>query len=196
MADSLLCVRVPAETRTAAFELASDFDAMVRENQRRIYRILLALVRDPDLAGNLTQECFVKAYEKRRSFRGDASVSTWLTRIAINVARDHARDRKNRFWRSLFGTLREEAGSVAESIADNRSSPEQILLAREATSVVLREMAAMSPQQREVFALRFFEELSLEEIATVLDRDIGTVKTHLFRAVKRVRTKLGGVTQR
>jgi RNA polymerase sigma-70 factor (ECF subfamily) len=196
MADSLLCIRVSAESRPAALDLASDFDAIVRENQRRIYRILLAFVRDSDVADNLTQECFVRAYEKRRSFRGDASVSTWLTRIAINLARDHARDRKSGFWRSLFGASSEKADDAAETLADHRSSPEQILLAREATAAVLAEMAAMPPQQREVFALRFFEELSLEEIATILDRDIGTVKTHLFRAVRRVRTKLGGVTQR
>jgi len=193
MADSLLCVRVPAESRTAASDIVSDFDTIVRENQRRIYRILLALVRNPDLADNLTQECFVRAYEKRGSFRAEASVATWLTRIAINLARDQARSRKDGFWRSLFGGSREEA---AASVAHEGSSPEQILLAREATQIVLEEMATMPAQQREVFALRFFEELSLEEIATVLDREIGTVKTHLFRAVKKVRTRLGGVTTR
>ena len=195
MADSLLCIRVPAGSRAAASEVASDFDAVVRHNQRRIYRILLALVRDPDLADNLTQECFVRAYEHRRSFRGDASVTTWLTRIAINLVRDHERNRKSGFWRSLFGSPSETC-DPAQTVADRRSSPEQIVLAREATQVVLAEMAAMPRQQREVFALRFFEELSLEEIATVLDLEVGTIKTHLFRAVKRVRAKLGGVPQR
>lgn len=196
MADSLLCVRVPAESRAAASDIVSDFDTIVRENQRRIYRILLALVRDADLADNLTQECFVRAYEKRGSFRADASVATWLTRIAINLARDQARSRKDGFWRSLFGGSREEADEAAAAVAHEGSSPEQIVLAREATQIVLDEMATMPAQQREVFALRFFEELSLEEIATVLDREIGTVKTHLFRAVKKVRTRLGGVTTR
>ncbi|MBV9087659.1 MAG: sigma-70 family RNA polymerase sigma factor, partial [Acidobacteriaceae bacterium] len=157
--------------------------------------VLLALVRDPDVADNLTQECFVRAYEKRRTFRGHSSISTWLTRIAINLARDHARNRKDGFWRSLLRGPVHEAAQATNSLRDARSSPEQALMAREATQIVLDEMAAMPPQQREVFALRFFEELSLEEIAIILDREVGTVKTHLFRAVKRVRSRLSGVTQ-
>jgi RNA polymerase sigma-70 factor, ECF subfamily len=188
MADSLVCVSVPAESRTSATELVSDFDAVVRENQRRIYRILLALVRDSDVADNLTQECFVRAYQKRRSFRGDASVSTWLTRMAVNLARDHGRNKKSGFWRSLFERSVEPGDATC--VADRRSSPEQALLAREATGIVLEELSAMPPQQREVFALRFFEELSLEEIASVVECEVGTVKSHLFRAVKRVRARL------
>ncbi|MBV9608816.1 MAG: sigma-70 family RNA polymerase sigma factor [Acidobacteria bacterium] len=191
----MISVRVPAESAAAALDLASDFDTIVRANQRRIYRVLLALVRDPDVADNLTQECFVRAYEKRRTFRGHSSISTWLTRIAINLARDHARNRKDGFWRSLLRGPVHEAAQATNSLRDARSSPEQALMAREATQIVLDEMAAMPPQQREVFALRFFEELSLEEIAIILDREVGTVKTHLFRAVKRVRSRLSGVTQ-
>ncbi len=168
----------------------AEFDEIVRLNQRRIYRVLLAMVRDPELADTLTQECFLRAYQKRASFRGEASVSTWLTRIAINLARDYGRNRREGFWRKLFGGDCEKAELRAQQMPDSRSSPEQQLLAREAVTAVMREVAAMPMQQREVFVLRFLEDMSLEEIARVRQRDVGTVKAHLFRAVQRVRKAL------
>ncbi len=191
MADNLLCLAQVADTISQARGISdADFDEIVRLNQRRIYRVLLAMVRDPELADTLTQECFLRAYQKRASFRGEASVSTWLTRIAINLARDHVRNRREGFWRKLFGADREEAELRAQQMPDSRSSPEQQLLAREAVTAVMREVAAMPPQQREVFVLRFLEEMSLEEIAQLRQRDVGTVKAHLFRAVQRVRKAL------
>src|SRR4030042_1134425 len=70
------------------------FDHIVVTHQRRIHRILLALLRDADAADTLTQEVFFRAFAKRSSFRGDASVGTWLVRIALNLARDHRRCRR------------------------------------------------------------------------------------------------------
>jgi len=60
-----------------------EFEAIVRDNQRRIYRLLLAMLRDSDEADNLTQECFLRAFRKRAGYRGEAGIATWLTRIAI-----------------------------------------------------------------------------------------------------------------
>ncbi len=191
MAEELLCLAQIAEPVPQARGIAeAEFDEIVRLNQRRIYRVLLAMVRDPELADTLTQECFLRAYQKRASFRGEASVSTWLTRIAINLARDYGRNRREGFWRKLFGGDCEKAELRAQQMPDSRSSPEQQLLAREAVTAVMREVAAMPMQQREVFVLRFLEDMSLEEIARVRQRDVGTVKAHLFRAVQRVRKAL------
>jgi RNA polymerase sigma-70 factor (ECF subfamily) len=168
----------------------AEFDEIVRLNQRRIYRVLLALVRDPELADILTQECFLRAYQKRATFRGEASVSTWLTRIAINLARDHGRNRRESFWRKVFGSGTDEAELHARQVPDARSSPEQQLLAREAVKAVMAAVEKLTPQQREIFVLRFLEEMSLEEIARVRQRDVGTIKAHLFRAVQQVRKAL------
>src|ERR1700751_4147793 len=79
------------------------FDELVRRNQRRVYRVLLALTRNPDEADVLTQECFMRAYEKRSTFRCECSVGTWLLRIAQNLYRDHARNRKVAFWKRMLG---------------------------------------------------------------------------------------------
>jgi RNA polymerase sigma-70 factor (ECF subfamily) len=170
---------------------AEEFDRLVRLHQRRIYRVLLALVRDQDLADTLTQECFLRAFQKRSSFRGEASVETWLIRIAINLARDHARNRRTAFWRNLFHPAQQaEAEAAALQASDPRPSAERAILAREQLATVGSILEKLSPRQRSVFSLRFFEEMTLEEIAEAMELEVGTVKAHLFRAVSAVRKRL------
>ncbi len=166
-----------------------DFDAVVEAHKRRIYRLLLGMVRDPDAAETLTQDCFLRAYRSRASFRGEASVATWLAGIAINLARDHARSRRVAFWKKLFGGNHDAEVEHAR-LADRRASPERELLAREELKAVWRAVETLSHKQRAVFLLRFVEEMSLEEIAQATRSKIGTVKIHLFRAVGAVRRKL------
>ena len=89
MADSVINVAALGQARAGLN--AEDFDTIVVDHQRGLYRLLLGLTRDPDTAATLTQDCFVRAYENRRSFRGEASVKTWLTRIAVNLAREEDR---------------------------------------------------------------------------------------------------------
>jgi RNA polymerase sigma-70 factor (ECF subfamily) len=171
-----------------------DFDDLVREHQQRIFRVVMALVRDSELASNITQDCFVRAYEKRASFRGDASVSTWLIRIAMNLVRDHARSRRQAFWKRLFQRPEEDSvESAAETVRDLRSTPERDLMAKQELIAVWHAVGELPPQQREVFVLRFSEEMSLEEIAQALDVKVGTVKAHLSRAVATIRTRVRGV---
>jgi RNA polymerase sigma factor (sigma-70 family) len=100
-----------------------------------IYRFLLASVGDRDLAETLTQECFMKAYRNRPSFRGESSVRTWLVRIAINLQKDHWRNRRMRFWRET------QVNAIDVDVACDRlpsaeRSPEAQMLAREQTAQV------------------------------------------------------------
>ncbi len=170
-----------------------EFDDLVREHQQRVYRVILALVREPDLASNLTQDCFVRAYENRASFRGDSSVYTWLTRIAINLVRDNARNRRQGFWRRLLQRGPEEDHErVAAQAPDNRATAERLVLAKEEVATVWKVVDTLSAQQKEVFILRFAEEMQLEEIAQVVGVKVGTVKAHLSRAVAAVRAQVRG----
>ncbi len=181
-----------AAARRIGDRTSLDFERLVPEHQQRIYRILLGLVRNADTADNLTQECFVRAYEKRHSFRGESSVSTWLVSIAINLARDHARDRRAGFWRKLFSGPVEEREVALASVADRASSAEQRVMASQQLSQVWQVVGDLSNRQREVFLLRFVEDLPLEEIAEVTGMRIGTVKAHLARAVSAVRQRVRG----
>ncbi len=170
-----------------------EFDDLVREHQQKVFRVVMALVRDSELASNITQDCFIRAYEKRESFRGDASVSTWLIRIAMNLVRDHARNRRQAFWKRLFQRPEDDSvETAAEAVRDSRSTPDKQFLAKEELSAVWSAVAELAPQQREVFVLRFSEEMSLEEIAQVLDIKLGTVKAHLSRAIASVRIRVRG----
>jgi len=169
---------------------AEDFDAIVRRHQRRVHRFLLMLLRDADEADNLTQECFLRAYQNRSTFRGESSLETWLLRIAANLARDHARNRKAGFWKRLLGLDGDDNDGIADQVSTNEASPEQALLAREDVRAVWDAANQLSQQQRAVFLLRFVEEMELTEIASALGLQVGSVKTHLFRAVQTVRGKL------
>ena len=167
-----------------------DFEAIVREHQRRVYRVLYVLVRNPDLADTLTQETFLRAYEKRASFRGEARVDTWLLKIAVNLARDHARNRRASFWKRLIGANDGENTEQFSQFPDPQASPEQALLARRELEAAWNIAAELPSQQRTIFMLRFAEELTLPEIAQVLGLRTGSVKTHLFRAMATVRKRL------
>jgi RNA polymerase sigma-70 factor (ECF subfamily) len=169
---------------------AADFDQIVRRYQGKVYRVLFLMLKNPEDADNLTQECFLRAYTSMHSFRGDCSVQTWLLRIAVNLARDHARNRRAGFWKRLLRI--DEGGAIAneQEPVCVTASPERGMLAREELDAVWRAVDKLSMRQKEVFVLRFAEEMELKEIAEVLNLRTGTVKAQLFRAVTSVREQV------
>jgi RNA polymerase sigma-70 factor, ECF subfamily len=162
----------------------------VRQYQKKVYRVLLLMLKNPGDADNLTQECFLRAYTSMQSFRGDCSVQTWLLRIAVNLVRDDARNRRAGFWKRL---LRLDDGSSVtpeQDLVCSHASAERGLIVQEELDSVWRAVGKLSPRQREVFILRFAEEMELREIAEVLNLRTGTVKAQLFRAVASVREQV------
>lgn len=192
MAESTVTPFV-ATSRIAEGLAEADFDQLMRLHQRRIYRLLLGMLRDPEAADTLTQECFLRAWHKRSTFRGEAAVGTWLLRIAVNLARDHARNRRLAFWRRLFSAPAQSDGALsqAEQLPSPHPGPEQALVARQDLDAVWNVVGALPQRQKTVFLLRFVEEMSLDEIAQALGLDTGTVKAHLFRALRAVKARLG-----
>lgn len=174
-----------------ARDAVSDFDALVRAYWPRVFRFALASLRDRDAAETLAQECFLRAYRARDRFRGEASVGTWLMQIAVNLARDHARNRKLQFWKRATADTVEASDAVALAAAPG-ASPEAEALARERVRAVWSAAARLSERQRSVFLLRFVEDMEILEIAQATGMKEGTVKTHLFRALESVRAELGG----
>ena len=166
-----------------------DFESLVVEQRPRIFRFLLASLRDRDAAENLTQDCFLKAYKARDQFRGGSSLGTWLMHIAANLVRDHETKGRLKFWRRH---LRPdvELSEIGDWIPDRQKSPEAAALAREQVEAIWRAAAGLSERQRTVFLLRFVEDMDVLEIAAITGMKEGTVKTHLFRAVQSVRLGL------
>lgn len=176
--------------QTATTEL-DDIDTLARNYRPRLLRFVVSSVRDEELADIIVQDTLLKAYRNRAGFRGECSLNTWMTGIAINLIRDHARTQKFKFWRKAHATA-VDATDLANHLRSSGSSPEGALLAREQALQVHAAMEALSPNQRTAFLLRFIEELELAEIADAMSMPVNTVKTHLHRAVKSVRARVGG----
>ncbi len=169
----------------------SDFDAVVRMHRPRIFRFILASVRDRESAENLTQDCLIKAYQAREGFRGASNIGTWLMQIAANLVRDHETSSRLRFWRSALQSGSDLA-DLGSAIPDTQQSPESRVVIQEQVRAIWLAAASLPARQRTVFLLRFVEDMDLLEIAEVAGMKEGTVKAHLFRALQSVRARLEG----
>ncbi len=150
---------------------------LVERHERRIYHFLLKHVLRTDEAEDLAQETFLQAYRSLAAYRGEAKFTTWLTGIALNVARNHAN-------RSPPLPVAEEEDTLAQLVAaaDPAEYTSQIAKLR----AVQKAVAALPAEQRECVSLVFFEEAGYEEAARILAVPIGTVKSRLARARARL----------
>ena len=178
------------ERQVTAISELDDIDALVAVYWPRVLRYVTFSIGDSDLAQSITQDCFLKAYNGRASFRGDCAVSTWLISIANNLIRDQIRLKKFQFWRKAQATSL-DVTELASFLPSNESSPESRLLVQERTEQVKAALGQLSVNQRRIFLLRFFEGLNIEEIADATGMPVNTVKTHLYRGITAIRANLG-----
>jgi RNA polymerase sigma-70 factor (ECF subfamily) len=165
------------------------FGELVRRHQRRVWMVCRQYV-GVDEADAVAQDSLVKAYTSMVSFDGRAAFSTWLTRIAINTCLDLIRRKKREGLRVVAPDDKGELDAISQ-VADDEIDPEGRSIQRQAVDR-LRECEARLPErQREIFRLRFYAEMDLDEIADSLSVHVGTVKTQLHRAVHRLRRELG-----
>jgi len=174
-----------AEARSTPLD---DLENVVAMYQPRVFRFLLATLRDRDAAETLTQETFLRAWSARVSFREDCSLATWLIRIALNLARDHTRTGRFRFWKRVSASAVDVADVAASVPAHDRSAEAQ-LIAQQQVAGIWATVAGLSARQRSIFLLRFLEEMEIPEIATVTGLPLGTVKSHLYRALAVIRAQ-------
>jgi len=157
-----------------------------------IFRFLLASLKDRELAETLTQECFLKAYRNRSSFRGESSTRTWLMRIAINLQKDYWRNRRMRFWRETQANAI-DLDLASDCLPSGERSPEEQMLAREQAARVWEVVDKLSMRERSVFLLRYVDELQLNEIGHCTGLKVGAVKVYLRRALIKVKQRLEDV---
>jgi RNA polymerase sigma-70 factor (ECF subfamily) len=184
--DMICCV-----TGEATLAELDNIEALDRVYRSRLLRFVAYSTGDQDLAESIVQDCLLKAYNNRDSFRGDCAVYTWLCHIATNLVRDHQRTRKFQFWRRIQKTA-PDLSELSSLLPSPGSSPESQILAREAAQQVTSALESLSLNQRTIFLMRFIEEMELQEICQATGMQISTVKTHLHRAVKAVRLTLRG----
>ena len=160
---------------------------------RACHRILGDLHEAEDAA----QEAFVIAYRSLAGWRGEGSFGAWLTRIAVRIALRQSGRRRMVAWRDPSGRERQESVNPIDAAMDQasfeaavRMDPSSLAVRAERATDVRSAVASLPEPYREVVTLRFFGEMSLDEIARETDRPISTVKTHLYRGLVRLRETL------
>jgi len=161
---------------------------LMERHYRRLYRIALSYLRQPDDALDVVQEAFVKAFQSASRWDGSAEAGPWLGRITVNLAID--RWRRNRRRAQTFTPLAED--DHASELADAAPAPDRRVHGREVGERVAAALRVLPERQRAVVVLRHYQDMSLEEIAGTLGMSLGTVKSSLHRALGRMRMVLAG----
>ena len=166
------------------------FDLLVTKYQRKLGRLLSRFIRDPAEVEDVAQEAFIKAYRALPSFRGDSAFYTWLYRIGINTAKNYLVALGRR-----APTVTEFDADEAEGFEDGEqlrdiNTPESLLMSQEIAETVNKAMDDLPEDLRSAITLREIEGLSYEEIATIMDCPIGTVRSRIFRAREAIAARL------
>jgi RNA polymerase sigma-70 factor (ECF subfamily) len=187
--------RLRSEEEIRARVVAGDVDAFeyfVNTYQKRITRFVFTLLRDPSEADCVAQDVFVKAFRALAEFKGESAFETWLTRIAINTVRDRIRRRRPVVTFSELRDLDDDDGPEIPPALDpaDGTSPERDLLSGDIRRRIAEALVTLSPRQRAIFVMKHYEEKSIAEIGQSTGLDEGTIKSHLFRAARKLRVCL------
>lgn len=163
----------------------ASFEKLVLENQKKVYNLALRMVGNEEDAFDMSQEAFIKAYNAIGFFRGDSRFSVWLYRLTTNVCLDFLRSEGRKSHNSLSYMSNENEEKELE-IPDDRFSPETTAEKKELREAVNRGLKNLPKDYRVVLLLREIDGLSYDEIAETLSLEVGTVKSRIFRARKRL----------
>jgi len=190
-----------AATDQEVVELAREaeetaYRELLRRYQRPVFSLIYRMVRDRELAEDLSQETFVKVLNALDRYRPEYKFSSWVFKIANNAAIDHLR-KKELDTLSLQGgpdaTTPERVEATALQLGDQTESPLDELEARELGSTIERAIGLLRPEYRSCIILRHVEGRPYDEIAVILDLPLGTVKTYIHRARAELRESLEGI---
>ncbi len=154
------------------------FSEIVKRYERRVFFVVKRMLNDDDESADATQEVFIKLHDSLKKFRGDANLYTYIYRIATNVAISYLRKRKVRAVVRL--------DEIVSNMLSGGNEPQREADQDELRKLVAQAVSALPVQQKQVFILRFYEELSYEEIAQVMHRSMGAMKANYFHAMKKV----------
>lgn len=164
------------------------FNPLVLKYEKKIYNLIYQRIRDREIAKDISQEVFLKAFKALPDFKGGSAFYSWIYRIAINSSIDFQR-RRNRNRVLTFEELPPDADEVLR-MSDSHPSPEKLLEEKELGKIIREAVRKLPPGQRRVFNLRHRRELAIKEIAVLLNRSEGTIKTHLHHAHRRLQGML------
>jgi RNA polymerase sigma-70 factor (ECF subfamily) len=167
------------------------FEILVRRHNPRLFRVARAILKDDATAEDVLQEAYLDAYQHGSTFRGQASVATWLTKIVVNRALMHLRRHRRDRVVVPFGPQADDQPPMESQMADDRiESPSASTLRGEVRRLIEHRLDELPMAFRTVFILREVEDLSVDETAACLGIPANTVRTRLFRARTRLRAAL------
>ena len=166
------------------------FELLVEKYQRKLARLLSRFIRNPAEVDDVAQDAFIKAYRALPSFRGDSAFYTWLYRIGINTAKNYLVSMGRR-----APTVTDFDAEEAETFDDGEqlrdiNTPESMLMSKQVAETVNEAMESLPDELRTAIQLREIEGLSYEEIASIMNCPIGTVRSRIFRARDAIAAKL------
>ncbi len=195
MSNSAEAVPGTVDADTALVAAAQDgdlaaFEALVGRHQKRMLNIAFRIIGEYDDACEVTQDAFLSAYRNLQGFRGEAKFSTWLTSITVNLSRNRLKQMKARKARvpySLDAPIRTDDGEVMPDPPSGEPSVLDRLERQDLRKKVHDCIKALEPDFREALVLRDLQELSYEEIGSIVRAAAGTVKSRIFRARESVK---------
>lgn len=192
--DTRIAADVKSLVREGSLAAARErFAALVGRQQRRASRIAYHFLRDAADADEAVQDSFLKVFSHIESFREDMPFEVWFTRILINGCLDRQKARRRRS-RWMVPVLDADPGerSWIEAVPSRGPSPEESLLLRERRAQIAAAVGKLPERQRTILLLCHYEGCSSKEVSTITGLNESTVRVHLFRAVRKLRSMLGG----
>ncbi|MFC1683414.1 RNA polymerase sigma factor [Candidatus Zixiibacteriota bacterium] len=157
------------------------FDKLMKLHQKRVYRIALGMVGDHDEAADIAQEVFIKVFRSLKSFKFSSSFGTWIHRIAVNHCISQLRRKKLRDHVSL--------SEVSHLLRSPLGRPGRELALKDLEQEIEEAIAELPPKQRAIFVMHYYEELPHKEIARIMKRSEGAIKSSYCQAVKKLRKR-------
>jgi len=167
------------------------FEELVARHRDKIYARAYSMMRNEDEAIDLSQEAWVKGWQRLKQFQGEAGFATWMTRIVINLCLDQLRKRK-RLQTESIEAMSEESGGVERQMPVVTVNPTERLERAELRQRIDQALAQLSEAHRTVLILHEFEEMEYKQIAKTMGCSIGTVMSRLFYARRKLAALLAG----
>lgn len=184
MTEDLILVRRAQKGDTQAFQM------LMQRYQDRLYYLVIGMVNHKEDTEDLLQEIFIKVFKALPRFRGDSQVGSWMHRIAVNTCIDHCRTRSKK-QKLVQSRLDDPEDATLETMPYSQAlNPEQEMENTMIQQHIQNALRQISPRERAIFVMRHYQDMPLKEIARELKISLGTVKSTLFRALKRMQQEL------
>lgn len=180
MTDSFLNINSGDDELITAFLNGNQnaFNLIVRKYQKKVYWVIRKMVLDHDDADDITQEVFLKLYRSLGEFRGDSKFFTYVYKIAINFSLNHLNKNKK--------TANRKVDLEETSLRSNEKTADEEMESRERTKLLEEAIKSLPEQQRAVFNMRYYDNLSYEEISQIMNKSTGGMKANYFHAIKKI----------